>query len=660
MSRKRTIGTLAAFGFAAAGSAAAAWIGAAIVEDTSRSAVEASLAEGGLDWAEVETDGLQLILTGQAPDEPARFRAITRAGAVVDPNRVVDAMEVVETDPVAPPRFSLEILRNEAGVSVIGLIPTRGGPEMLDGLLDDISGEGGLPVTNMVEDADHPVPTGWEAALRFAFEAMEDLPRSKVTVSAGQVEATAVADSDRQKRQLEAALRRAVPRGVTLTLDIAAPRPVIAPFTLRFVKAPGGAGRFEACAVDSEAARTRILAAARSAGLEGEPDCPIALGVPSASWGEAVATAIGALDELGGGALTVSDADMSLIAGAGVEREIFDRVTAELDSALPDIFSLTATLPEPKTVDGTGESEDGPPEFVATRAPDGPVQLRGRLFDDAQEQAVLSYGRALFGVDRTYIATRDDETLPEGWPVRVLAGLDALGVLQSGSVVIQPDLVAIRGITGNSRAEAEISRLLSDKLGEGADFRVDVDYREELDPELNIPSPEECETRLNDILAAEKLSFAPGAAVIDAAGDGQLAALGEMLDLCKRAAFEIGGHTDSQGREVMNQELSQQRAGAVRLALIERGVPPGQLVAKGYGEAEPIADNRTEAGREANRRITFTLIGRRDGDASGQDAATDDGAAEPADGSTPEAGADAPDRSDGSGTPNDADSEAGE
>ena len=615
MGRRRTIGTLAAFAIAAAGSAAAAWFGAGYVEKTSREAVEASLAEGALDWAGVATDGLQLILTGRAPDEPARFRAITRAGAVVDPNRIVDAMDVIATEPVAPPRFTVEILRNEAGVSLIGLIPTRGGPEMLDGLLEDIAGEG-LPVTNMVEDADHPVPSGWEAALRFAFSAMEDLPRSKVTVAAGRIEVTAVADSDRQKGELEARLRRDAPRGVTLVLDIAAPRPVIAPFTTRFVLAPGGAGRFEACAVDSEAARTRIMAAARSAGMQGEPDCPVALGVPSGSWGEAVATAIGALDELGGGALTLSDADVSLIAAEGTEPDTFERVAAELESALPDIFSLTATLPEPTAIDGTGENETGTPEFVATRAAEGQLQLRGRLYDEAQEQAVLSYGRALFGTDRTYIATRADETLPEGWPVRVLTGLDALSLLASGSIVVQPDLVAIRGITGNPRAEAEITRMLSAKLGEGTDFRIGVDYREELDPELNIPSPEECEGRLNDVLGTQKLSFAPGAAVIDAAGDGQLSALREMLDLCRRAAFEIGGHTDSQGREEMNQELSQQRAEAVRLALIERGVPPAQLVAKGYGEAEPIADNGTEAGREANRRITFTLLGRRDGDAA--------------------------------------------
>ena len=72
--------------------------------------------------------------------------------------------------------------------------------------------------------------------------------------------------------------------------------------------------------------------------------------------------------------------------------------------------------------------------------------------------------------------------------------------------------------------------------------------------------------------------------------------------------MEIGGHTDSQGRETMNQKLSQSRAEAVRTALAARRVLTVNLTAKGYGEEIPIADNGTEDGREANRRIEFKLI----------------------------------------------------
>lgn len=621
MSAKRTIATTLAFGLAAAAAVAGAWFGASYVESSSRSVVTAALDAAGLDWAEVDTDGLQLILSGTAPDEPSRFRAITRAGAMVDPGRVIDAMDVTPSRPATAPRFSLEILRNDADVSVIGLIPADGGPELLSSLLTGAGAAMPMEVTNMVETADYAVPPEWETSLRFAIAALERLPRAKVSVEAGRVVVTAVADSDGERIELERALNREKPASVDLTLNIAAPRPVITPFTLRFVMPPEGAPRFEACAVDTEQARTRVLAAAEAAGYTGRANCVIALGVPSASWSDAAAKGIAALTSLGGGALTLSDADVSLIANEGADGATFDTVVAELSAALPDLFVLSAVLPEATEIDGTGEAETGTPEFVATLSPEGQVQLRGRLYDEAQQAAVVSYGRALFGSSNTYIATRRDTGLPPGWPARVLAGMDALSRLENGVVIVQPDLVVLRGITGNTQAEAQISGLLSDKLGAEANFRIEVRYDAELDPLLNIPTPEECADRLNAILIEQKLSFAPGEAVIEEAGDGQLGRLKGMLDECRRAVFEIGGHTDSQGREDTNLALSVGRAEAVRAALIGRGVAPSQLVAEGYGEAQPIADNDTETGREANRRITFTLLGRRDGEPEEQDAA---------------------------------------
>lgn len=616
MSRKRIITTAAAFGLAGAAAVGAAWVGADYIERSSRAAVETALDAGNLDWAGVSTDGLELILTGVAPNEPARFRAVTRAGTVVDPRRIIDAMDVMPSRPATAPRFSLEILRNDDDVSIIGLVPGKAGRADLESQLDALQTGMLLQVTNMVEAAEYPLPDTWEDTLRFAVSALEKLPRAKVSVEPGRVGVTAVADSDEERIALERDLTRAKPEGLTLVLDIAAPRPVITPFTLRFVMNETGGTRFGACAVDTEAARTRVLAAAKAAGFEGNANCVIALGVPSASWSMAAAKGIEAVARLGGGALTLSDADVSLIAPEGTEPATFDTVVAELDAALPDLFVLSAVLPEPTQVDGTGEAETGAPEFVATLSPEGQVQLRGRLYDDAQQAAIFSYGRALFGVNNTYAATRTDERLPQGWPKRVLAGIEALSRLEQGTVIVQPDLVVLRGLTGDAQAEATISGLLSDKLGAEADFRVDVTYQEELDPLLNIPTPEECVAQLNDILVEQKLTFAPGEAVIEEAGDGQLARLSDKLEDCSRAVFMIGGHTDSQGREESNLALSIARAEAVRAALISRGVAPNQLVSKGYGESEPIADNDTEEGREINRRITFTLLAEQDADAA--------------------------------------------
>jgi OOP family OmpA-OmpF porin len=66
---------------------------------------------------------------------------------------------------------------------------------------------------------------------------------------------------------------------------------------------------------------------------------------------------------------------------------------------------------------------------------------------------------------------------------------------------------------------------------------------------------------------------------------------------------EIAGHTDSNGTDEHNMTLSNHRAEAVRKYLVDHGIAADRLTVKGYGEANPVADNETEAGRAQNRRV---------------------------------------------------------
>ena len=76
------------------------------------------------------------------------------------------------------------------------------------------------------------------------------------------------------------------------------------------------------------------------------------------------------------------------------------------------------------------------------------------------------------------------------------------------------------------------------------------------------------------------------------------------------AVLVIAGHTDAIGSDQQNLKLSQERALAVRDYLIERGIAPNRLIAKGYGEAYPVASNAMETDRELNRRSEFIRVDR--------------------------------------------------
>ena len=578
----------------------AAGFAVTLIEDTSRTAVLRELDKQSLTWADADTNGLQVFLIGTAPNEAERFKAVSTAGSIVDAARVIDQTEVADREAFAPPRFSIEILRNDSGISLIGLIPETASSEtMREDVAKLVPNE---KVSDLLESAKYPAPEGWAAAMELGMKALRLLPRSKISIDAGNVSVTAMSDSEAEKRRFEQELIRSASSQVNLAINISAPRPVISPFTLRFIIAADGT-RFDACSADTEVALDTIVAAARRAGMSAAPDCRLGLGVPSRQWSRAAALSIDKLSELGGGTVTFADADITLVADEGTDQSLFDRVVGELETGLPEVFALESVLPV------IPDASQGPPEFIATLSPEGQVQLRGRVNSELARNTADSYAKARFGSGEVYTASRIDESLPRDWSVRVLAAIETLSMLKNGSVTVTPEKVRVFGDTGVPSAKSDITRLLLEKLGDSKDLSIEVTYKKKLDPVLGLPTADECEVQVTEIQSGRKITFEPGSGNLDASAESILDDMAEILIKCPDdMRMEISGYTDSQGREVMNQELSQTRAQAVLTALRERRVLMSRYVAKGYGEENPIGDNSTEAGREANRRIEFKLI----------------------------------------------------
>ena len=578
----------------------AAGFAVTLIEDTSRIAVLRELDKQSLTWADADTNGLQVFLIGTAPNEAERFKAVSTAGSIVDAARVIDQTEVADREAFAPPRFSIEILRNDSGISLIGLIPETASSEtMREDVAKLVPNE---KVSDLLESAKYPAPEGWAAAMELGMKALRLLPRSKISIDAGNVSVTAMSDSEAEKRRFEQELIRSASSQVNLAINISAPRPVISPFTLRFIIAADGT-RFDACSADTEVALDTIVAAARRAGMSAAPDCRLGLGVPSRQWSRAAALSIDKLSELGGGTVTFADADITLVADEGTDQSLFDRVVGELETGLPEVFALESVLPV------IPDASQGPPEFIATLSPEGQVQLRGRVNSELARNTADSYAKARFGSGEVYTASRIDETLPRDWSVRVLAAIETLSMLKNGSVTVTPEKVRVFGDTGVPSAKSDITQLLLEKLGDSKDLSIEVTYKKKLDPVLGLPTADECEVQVTKIQSGRKITFEPGSGNLDASAESILDDMSEILIKCPDdMRMEISGYTDSQGREVMNQELSQTRAQAVLTALRERRVLMSRYVAKGYGEENPIGDNSTEAGREANRRIEFKLI----------------------------------------------------
>ena len=103
------------------------------------------------------------------------------------------------------------------------------------------------------------------------------------------------------------------------------------------------------------------------------------------------------------------------------------------------------------------------------------------------------------------------------------------------------------------------------------------------------------------------VKFANDSSKIDSSSFGLMQKYADFLNTNSAYSTKIIGHTDSRGSAAYNQKLSEKRANAIKDMLIEKGVPSTRVSSLGKGEANPIADNSTAAGRADNRRIEAEL-----------------------------------------------------
>jgi len=118
-------------------------------------------------------------------------------------------------------------------------------------------------------------------------------------------------------------------------------------------------------------------------------------------------------------------------------------------------------------------------------------------------------------------------------------------------------------------------------------------------------------TRNNDDLILNmpgNVTFATGSKTLKADFNEVLNSVVLVLNEFNQTLIEVAAHTDSVGSESSNQTLSNSRAQSVGDYLINQKIKADRVLTIGYGESRPIADNKTGAGRQQNRRVELTLI----------------------------------------------------
>ena len=127
--------------------------------------------------------------------------------------------------------------------------------------------------------------------------------------------------------------------------------------------------------------------------------------------------------------------------------------------------------------------------------------------------------------------------------------------------------------------------------------------------DLGIDNTQVTATEKGITISIENIQFKPDSAVLQDSEKRKLEKIAKILELYPDNDLLVTGHTALAGNAKSRQELSEERAQAVANYLIELGVKDAyHIFSKGFGAEQPIAENRTEAGRARNRRVEITIL----------------------------------------------------
>ena len=106
---------------------------------------------------------------------------------------------------------------------------------------------------------------------------------------------------------------------------------------------------------------------------------------------------------------------------------------------------------------------------------------------------------------------------------------------------------------------------------------------------------------------AHEVTFASGKATLTKVGMKELDVLANFLKNNASVNVTLDGYTDNTGSDKINNPLSEKRAESAKAYLVSKGIDAGRITTAGHGSANPVADNKTTAGKARNRRIEVTV-----------------------------------------------------
>jgi len=231
--------------------------------------------------------------------------------------------------------------------------------------------------------------------------------------------------------------------------------------------------------------------------------------------------------------------------------------------------------------------------------------------DDFRDAFVLSFEDTFGTVDATGLTVKDGINKETDWFSTFISLTENMRERTPvGSIFVSPDDNLIQ-----VAAEFETRSLRAAARQDAQDIvaATTFEFTSALTYEDAPPPPREeqvieLQSSIDELIEGKIVEFESNSDVITPVGTALLeeilVALGQFPDV----SIEVAGHTDDQGADDFNLDLSRRRADAVLNYLVAAGESTDRFVVVGYGETRPVADNTTADGRARNRRIEFKAL----------------------------------------------------
>lgn len=551
------------------------------------------LKSAGLEWANASFAGRDGLLKGEAPTPDLKDLAVPATERAWGVRRVSGAGLTVMPE-VKP--YIVAAIKDGGKVTLSGSYPNT---QLKTGVVSAL--KSAMPNADVVDQMrfGRGASPALAASASFGLAQLARLTKGSLQISDDAISITGqaadVASYDAVLKALDA-----VPAGIKIAkAEITPPR--VSPYTFGVAKAADGAISLSGFAPNA-GARDALFAAAQKLGTA-SGSLGLADGLPDS----VNLTAVGAyfydvLANLKSGSAKLTDTVIS-VSGEAIDVAAYEKVKALLAAAPSGVGSVTQDIKPPPAVK--------PYVWSAERTAQG-VTLAGLIPSEAARGTILDAAKRIFGAGTVTDQMKLAFGAPDGFLDVVKIGLEQLGKLKAGKFSMSDAALRFDGegadaslIDGINKAFASLgARFNLTNLLKALPARIAMPTIPTFDPN----SPQAiCQVKFKEILDKDQIFFATGSARITEESRAVIKILADAVTACPTMTVEVQGHTDSDGDDDANIDLSNRRANAVVEALHNLGVESERMSAKGYGEGYPIAPNDTAEGKAKNRRIEFVV-----------------------------------------------------